>query len=225
MNSSKLIKNFKSKWKVVVLLDVRAEILKLGQYKESNLKQKFLKAEYICNLHIPLPEVTWLSENKEGQPLSQVCARIDYNSSRIDAILNALCTNCISQCREAPIVGDVACTTCDKVFCKNCVVNSRCFRCGKMVCNSHCIKCHICNKRSCKSKNCITDFRICQLCEYTFCQEHFEAHKDFNTQEEYGIKCLTKKCKLNFKIQLDGMKKFMGSIINASLIKELKLRN
>jgi hypothetical protein len=61
------------------------------------------------------------------------------------------------------------------------------------------------------------------MCEYTFCQNHFEAHKKFNLEEKYGIKCLTKKCKQK-KIELESVEVFAMSIINASLIKELRLR-
>ena len=108
-----------------------------------------------------------------------------------------------------------------KTSCKK----GKCFKCGKKVCISHCVKCYLCNKRTCKEKNCISDFRICQMCEYTFCQEHFEVHRKFNASDLYNkIRCTTEKCKLSQPIAPKGIDEFMKTILHACNIKELRLQ-
>jgi hypothetical protein len=141
---------------------------------------------------------------------------------KVNSILEALCISCstgmVSYSESTNL-----CLICKSIFCDNCAEKCQCIKCKKEVCDKHSIKCFLCAKRSCKAKSCINEFRICQMCEYTFCQNHFDTHKKFNLEEKYGIKCLTKKCKQK-KIELDNVEAFAMSIMNASLIKELRLR-
>ena len=141
---------------------------------------------------------------------------------KINAIMESFCSSC-SNDMVAYSESSNSCSVCKSIFCDHCAEKCQCIKCKKEVCDKHSIKCFLCAKRSCKAKGCINEFRICQMCEYTFCQLHFEAHKKFNLEEKYGIKCLTKKCKLK-KIELDNIEMFALSILNASLIKELRLR-
>ena len=145
----------------------------------------------------------------------------EANMKKLNLVLKALCVNCKEDYNN-DCFGN-SCNYCGKILCEDCNKICGCFKCGKKMCPTHCVKCHLCNKRACKSKACISEFRICQICEYTFCQEHFEPHKNFNNQEEYGIKCITKKCKTNFKIA-NRVEEFLTSIVNACYIRELKLR-
>ena len=116
------------------------------------------------------------------------------------------------------------CKACNFVLCDSCTDICTCLKCKKMVCGTHCIRCHICSKRSCKEKGCIVDFHICQMCQLTFCQEHFEEHKKFNQAEVYKMKCVVDKCRLSQGLGPNGIEDLCKYLRHTSCIKELKLR-
>lgn len=98
-------------------------------------------------------------------------------------------------------------------------------KCHKRICNSHSVKCQICNKRACKDKNCIYDFRICQLCGCTYCQEHFDIHKKFNTQEPMKLKCSSEQCKITTPLNAKTIIDFSILLVNIHLLKELRIQS
>ena len=150
--------------------------------------------------------------------------KITSISSQVDTLFRALCTNCSFDVlhinnENLPNV----CKVCHSVFCNVCSNTCKCAKCGKQVCSSHSVKCCLCNKRSCKEKICISDFRICQLCEYTYCQEHFDEHKKFNQSEAHKVRCNTGKQKIP-PLSSKGMEDFLKNLIHATNITELRLR-
>jgi hypothetical protein len=159
----------------------------------------------------------------ENSGLEQKIAKL---AGQIEEVMKSLCANCSLQLIYAKNEkASNLCNICNNIFCNSCLKACKCFKCGKKVCDSHCVKCHLCNKRTCKEKLCISDFRICQLCERTFCQDHFETHRKFNALDTYNkIRCITEKCKLTQPIGSKNMEDFMKIIIHACSIKELRLR-
>ena len=173
------------------------------------------------SLEASLSSNSTTSQEKLCSASSQCEEQLSAMQRKLNALLSCLCVN--SNSHKLDIDG-MGCSICNKVFCDSCSVSCSCLRCSKRVCSIHCVKCHLCDKRACKSKLCICDFRICQLCEFTFCQDHFDQHKLFNNSDQFSIKCHTKNCKINFKTSLITSSEFLTSVVNASLIRELKLR-
>ena len=150
--------------------------------------------------------------------------RVKLLISQVNAILKHLCSNCSNKSNNI-IDSSVSCSNCNSLLCNECQPFCRCLTCDKNICEKHCVKCALCNRRSCKLKSCINDFRICQMCEYTYCNDHFESHKKFNQKELYGMKCTSTKCKIGKKIDIGTIEQFAVDIVNASNIKEIRLRN
>ena len=146
-------------------------------------------------------------------------------NDKVSDIMKSLCCNCgNSKCTTNNESSQNLCTECNLIFCDDCKKVSTCMKCHKKVCSEHCIKCQICDKRSCKDKACIFDFRICKLCEATYCQEHYDQHKKFNKQELYKINCNTKICRIAIpnipKLSLE----FTSALVHARFLKEIKIR-
>jgi hypothetical protein len=144
---------------------------------------------------------------------------------QISSVLKSLCSNCNCNLlipREESLPN--LCKSCNVIICDNCYPVATCLKCKKMVCSMHSIRCHICNKRSCKEKGCIVDFHICQACQQTFCQEHFDSHKKFNQQEPFKLKCNSEKCRISQGLGPQGVEELCKCLIHMSGIKELRLR-
>ena len=116
------------------------------------------------------------------------------------------------------------CKLCNTIICDSCNPVASCLKCKKLACNLHSIRCQICGKRSCKEKNCIVDFHICQACQQTFCQEHFDAHKKFNQQEPHKLKCNSEKVKISQGLGPQGVEELCKYLGHIYCIKELRLR-
>jgi len=146
-------------------------------------------------------------------------------TDQVNDIIKSICSNCgFSQSQVNNDASLNLCSICNAIFCADCIKAVSCTKCRRKVCVEHCVKCQICDKRSCKDKGCIFDFRICQACECTYCQEHFDAHKKFNQTEPYKIACTSEKTKLGQWIGAKAFEDFTSTIINARLLKELRIR-
>lgn len=147
-------------------------------------------------------------------------------SDQLNDILKSLCSNCgFSQAIASNDSSQNMCSICNSIFCPDCIKQVSCIKCHRKTCEEHCIKCQICGKRSCKDKGCIFEFRICQSCEYTYCQEHFDAHKKLNQTEPYKINCSISKCTIIQGMTLKSFLEFSSILVNAVHLKELKIRN
>jgi hypothetical protein len=147
-------------------------------------------------------------------------------SEDISDIIKSLCINCgFSHLHVNNELSQNLCSQCNAIFCSDCVKSVNCFKCHKKLCEDHCIKCSLCNKRSCKEKNCIFDFKICQSCESTYCQEHFEVHKKFNQADTYKISCTSKVCKISHDIGSKGMEDFTTLLIHSRKLTEVRIRS
>jgi hypothetical protein len=152
--------------------------------------------------------------NKKVQHLNDKCADI----------IKSLCVGCNSN--RVLVSNDYTpnlCGACNSILCNECSKNSNCMKCNKKVCVKHCIKCQVCNKRSCKDKNCIYGFRICQICECTFCQKHFEMHKEFNNAKLFNVKCDSSKCEILLPLEAKAFDYFTNFLMHSRSIKELIL--
>ena len=146
-------------------------------------------------------------------------------TDQVKDIIKSLCVHCgFSQTTASNDASLNLCSICNSIFCPDCIKEVSCIKCHRKVCEEHCIKCQICNRRSCKDKGCIFDFRICQTCEYTYCQEHFDAHKKLNQVEPYKINCSCVKINNAQELTLKGFLEFTSIIVNACRLKELKIR-
>ena len=143
----------------------------------------------------------------------------------INDIIKSLCVNCgFKHSQVNNELSQNLCCQCNAIFCCDCIKYTACIKCHKKICEDHCIKCSICNRRSCKDKNCIFDFKICQSCESTYCQEHFDSHRKFNQADTYKISCTSKVCKLSYELGIKGMEDFSTWLIHSRKLTELRIR-
>lgn len=145
---------------------------------------------------------------------------------KVCSIYKSFCMNCncnllIPRDESLPDL----CRFCNTLICDDCHGISTCLQCKRLVCNQHCIRCHICSKRCCKIKACILDFHICQACQQTFCQEHFDSHKKFNQQEPYKLKCNSEKCRISQGLGPVAVQELSKHLSNIYCLKELRLQN
>jgi hypothetical protein len=143
----------------------------------------------------------------------------------IRCILKSMCCDCSSDLLAARTETlQYCCSVCNNIFCGDCLQNGKCFTCSHPVCAEHCIKCTICHKRTCMTKQCINEFHICTLCQHTYCKDHFEDHKKYNSTEPYKLKCTSEKCRINQGMGTKGTKELIRNLIHINTIKELRLR-
>jgi hypothetical protein len=165
---------------------------------------------------------------------AKVTEIISYNDStnkkivHINDIIKELLRSLCNSCGKGKYLvnnehSNHLCNLCNAILCDDCIKGCSCTKCKKKVCEDHCIKCCICNKRSCKDKCCIFDFRICQLCEMTYCQDHFDAHRKYNGVDSNKIKCSMSTYAFNGVQDERVVKEFSINLIHCRFLKELTI--
>ena len=185
------------------------EIVKGQSFEEKRTKEK---EDYSAKIK----EISTANET--------IMKKVASFNDTIRDIMKALCSSCggsVSQANNES--SQNLCSQCNTIFCSDCVKLSSCLECHRRVCEKHCIKCTICSRRSCKDKNCIFYFKICQSCECTYCQEHFESHKRFN-QNDGKLSCTTTNCRLFNDLGKKGIEDFSLIIVNSRKLKDLRIR-
>jgi hypothetical protein len=159
---------------------------------------------------------------------------ISYNDStnkkiaHINEIIKELLRSLCNTCGKSKYLvnnehSNYLCNLCNAILCDDCIKGCSCTKCKKKICEDHCIKCCICNKRSCKDKCCIFDFRICQLCEMTYCQDHFDTHRKYNGLDSNKIKCSMNTYAFNGVQEEKVIKDFSINLIHCRFLKKLTI--
>ena len=185
--------------------------------KADKTKKEKINVEDSCSLQDKISE---LCNSNECMAKKMITL-----NDKINDTLKTICCKCRNS--KALVSNEASqhlCVDCNAIFCNDCVSQYMCIRCHKKLCDNHCIKCQLCNKRCCKEKSCIYDFKICQLCECTYCQEHFDLHKKYNIQELYKMKCNVEQCKISNPETPKLLNDITSGLIHLRALKEIKIR-
>jgi hypothetical protein len=76
----------------------------------------------------------------------------------------------------------------------------------------------------CKSKLCITEFKHCCFCDFSFCSGHYEQHEKIVHIGKYKLSCESVKCHINGGLNDKGMQEFAPILLHTPALLELRLR-
>ena len=154
--------------------------------------------------------------------MSQECItkKIIVLTNQVKDIIKSLCTNCgFAQKLVKNSASQNMCSIWNSIFCPDCIKDVSSIKCHSKYVMIIALSAKFV-KRSCKDNSYIYDSKICQMCEYTYCQEHFDAHKKLNHAEPFKITCANDKCKLSHALNIKAFYVFTSLIVNAGLLKE-----
>jgi hypothetical protein len=149
-----------------------------------------------------------------------VSKKISIISNKVSDIIKCLCSMCNSSTEEPNNDSSlILCKSCNAIFCEKCLKCNRCSKCQANICYEHSIKCHLCERRVCNNDKCRNEFIACPNCSISFCQEHYNTHKEFNQKEKYHLKCTSSSYHVS---QPQNLNSYI-ELANVCLLKELKI--
>ena len=154
-----------------------------------------------------------------------IAKKVILLSDQVSDILKALCNSCSSrQMLASNEASQQMCSTCNAIFCFDCVKQTSCEKCNKRRCQKHSIKCQICNRRVCKSMICLAEFTLCECCKEYFCPSDFDVHWKLMQYQLSQIKCTNVKSSFLDHFEKKNLLDLTLLLSHSTMIKELRIR-